>query len=439
MPHGWPGLSAGDSESGGGDSDSESESESLFGSLPATALVLPVCQWQPLYFVVVISSLDPGPRRACGATGQWGLLLRDLGSALREFGMSAELMQMLREQREQNTEMLGQMRTQGKQLRDLSSQLQAQGAQLQAQGAQLLEMKEQLLEVKEQLLELKGGRALQTLGERAAAPLPAAASSDAPAPARRALAAAARAAGGGGGGSGGGSGADGASNGSSPPSPVVAVGQASPAGSARLRAAFAAAPPPAPALAIALGTDSRALPALVQVALLAHRLRTPTRVQDFDYVPVNFAESTVLPDARKGFSVFLVASLDAEVGRLAHELRSAASRGNLGCISLPLASLPASLVLTIDGVLEREGGGGGGAPIVWHATVSPAAPMLFSAFEAAFCGWAGALPCRVKAGGERPEEASGDEGEALDLTCLSARSAAYAASKLAAHAAALRC
>jgi hypothetical protein len=93
----------------------------------------------------------------------------------------------------------------------------------------------------------------------------------------------------------------------------------------------------------------------VQVALLAHRLRTPSRVQDFDYVPVNFAESTVLPDARKGFSVFLVASLDAEVGRLAHELRSAASRGNLGCISLPLASLPASLVLTIDGVLEREG------------------------------------------------------------------------------------
>jgi len=357
--------------------------------------------------------------------------------------MSAELMQMLREQREQNTEMLGQMRTQGEQLRDLSSQLQAQGAQLQAQGAQLQAQGAQLqaqgaqlLEVKEQLLELKGGRALQTLGERAAAPLPAAASSDAPAPARRALAAAARAAGGGGGGSGGGSGADGASNGSSPPSPV-AVGQASPAGSARLRAAFAAAPPPAPALAIALGTDSRALPAPVQVALLAHRLRTPTRVQDFDYVPVNFAESTVLPDARKGFSVFLVASLDAEVGRLAHELRSAASRGNLGCISLPLASLPASLVLTIDGVLEREGGGGGSAPIVWHATVSPAAPMLFSAFEAAFCGWAGALPCWVKAGGERPEEASGDEGEALDLTCLSARSAAYAASKLAAHAAAL--
>ncbi len=91
-------------------------------------------------------------------------------------------------------------------------------------------------------------------------------------------------------------------------------------------------------------------------------------------------------------------------------------------------------------MLEREGGGGGGgggAPIVWHATVSPAAPMFFSAFEAAFCGWVGALPCWFSAGGERPEEASGDEGEALDLTCLSARSAAYAASKLAAHAAAL--
>ena len=349
--------------------------------------------------------------------------------------MSAEteLMQLLREQRTQSAEMLGQMRKQGEQLRSLSEQLQAQGVQLQAQGAQLQAQGAQLQEVKEQMLELQGGRALQTQGERAA-PLPAAASIDAP---RRAPAAGARAAGGGGGGGGGGgpsaASTSSSKSGSSPPSPV-AGGQASPAGLARLRHAFAAAPPPAPTLAIALGANSRALPAAVQAALLAHRLRTPARVQDFDYVPVSFTESTVLPDARKGLSVFLVASLDAEVVRAAHELRGAASKGNLGCISLPLASLPASLVLTIDSVLEREGGGAG-APIVWHATVSPAAPMLFSAFEAAFCGWAGAGPCWFKAGGERPQEASDDEGEGLDLTCLSACSAAYGAAKLAAHAA----
>ena len=382
--------------------------------------------------------------------------MRELGAQLRDLGAQ------LRDQGTELREVKEQLHDQGAQLREVKEQLHDQGAQLRAelrdQGAQLrtelrdqgeqlrTELRDQgaqLREVKDQLLELKGQRAQRTVqGERAQPPAASGSGTSSPgagsgasSPARRALAVMARGAGGGGG-----SGLSGVStgsskSGSSPPSPA-AGGQASPGGAAKLRAAFAAAPPPVPALALALGADSRSLPAAVQAALLAHRLRTPTRVQDFDFVPVSYSESTVLPDARRGFSVFLVASLDAEVVRLAHELRSAASKGNVGCISQPLASLPASLVLTIDSVLEG-GGGSGVAPIVWHATVSPAAPMLLSAFEAAFCGWAGASPCWFKAGGERPEEASGDEGEALDLTCLSARSAAYAATKLAAHAAAL--
>ena len=310
-------------------------------------------------------------------------------------------------------------------LQALDAKLQAQGAQLQAQGAQLLSL--QLPRVESP----RGGGS--GAAEGSSRPISGKSSPHSPhthSPLH----------GGGGGGSGGGGGGP-RSPSSAGKSPGSSGSQAA-AATAALRAAFAAAPPPSPPLTIALGADSRSLPMDMQGALQAHRLRTAPRVQDFMYEVIDDLESAVLPCKAKGYSVFVVASLDPGVVRAAHAARGLASKGHAGCLARPLATLPPELQLTFDSVLESLGGGAGGVAMVFHATVSPTARMTFSAFEGAFRAWSGAQVCVMEGGGgqESEEGSSSEEGEGQEIgltRLLTKHSAPMVAAKLRAHAASL--
>jgi hypothetical protein len=84
-------------------------------------------------------------------------------------------------------------------------------------------------------------------------------------------------------------------------------------------------------------------------------------------------------------------------------------------------------------VLHAEAGG---APIVWHVTLTPRERMANTAFQAAFEGW-NAQPCDLKAAADvLPAFAALPEHDcsAEELRCLTPRSLGYAAQKLAAAA-----
>jgi hypothetical protein len=96
-----------------------------------------------------------------------------------------------------------------------------------------------------------------------------------------------------------------------------------------------------------------------------------------------------------------------------------------------LASLPQSLVVTLDRVLEKTAEG---QPIVWHATLSPSAAMTFAEFKAAFKGWGGLTVCELRGAGKDECEA----GPLRDnLSTFSGAAAPYLLAKLNEHCAAL--
>ncbi len=242
--------------------------------------------------------------------------------------------------------------------------------------------------------------------------------------------------GGGGGGGGGGSGGSSSSGGSgtaAAKTPLSSSGSSSPK-YPPLCAAFAAST--FPALVFPTGKySSRSLSAQLQSTLFAHRLSTALREDECAREPLDHCQCTVLPDPEKGFSHFVVASLDPAVLAEAHAVRGAATKSNCGCVALPLASLPPELVLTLDHVLHYSTEN---KPIVLHATLSPSAPMPYSDFVAAYRAWGNFVVCKLRAAGEAHESKNEEEGEAEPmgyLSTFSEISAPYALAQLTAHAA----
>lgn len=153
-----------------------------------------------------------------------------------------------------------------------------------------------------------------------------------------------------GGGGGGGSSSSGGSGTAAAKTPLSSSGSSSPK-YPLLCAAFAAST--FPAVVLPTGKySSRSLSAQLQSTLSAHRLSTALREDECAREPLDHCQCTVLPNPEKGFSHFVVASLDPAVLAEAHAVRGAATKSNCGCVALPLASLPPELVLTLDRVLH---------------------------------------------------------------------------------------
>ena len=233
---------------------------------------------------------------------------------------------------------------------------------------------------------------------------------------------------GGGGGGGGGSGSPGSV------SRDTGSPRRSPLSDSPLLAAFAAATPPlVPLEAIAAGADSRALLLATQKRLYAHRLHTVWNLSEFDCAECSGGSHAVLPTLGRGLSLFVVVCAAHEVVAAAHALRAGVTKKHNGCSMRRLDELPKQLVATFDRVLHAEAGG---APIVWHVTLTPRERMANTAFQAAFEGWP-ALPCSLQAAADVPPAgAAPSEGgcSAEELRFLNPRSLGYVAQKLAAAA-----
>ena len=238
--------------------------------------------------------------------------------------------------------------------------------------------------------------------------------------------------GGGGGGGGSSSSSSGGSGTAAAKTPLSGNGSSSPKNHP-LCAAFKAST--FPALVFPTGKySSRSLSAQLQSTLYVHRLSTPLREDECAREPLDHCQCTVLPNPEKGFSHFVVASLDPAVLAEAHAVRGAATKSNCGCVALPLASLPPELVLTLDRVLHYSTEN---KPIVLHATLSPSAPMPYSDFVAAYRAWANIVVCDFRGAGEAHESKHEEEGEAEPmghLSTFSEISAPYALAKLTEHA-----
>jgi hypothetical protein len=178
--------------------------------------------------------------------------------------------------------------------------------------------------------------------------------------------------------------------------------------SAALRKLFADSRLRSPPITLTEGS-TRTLPPELQARLWAHRLRTEPRLSECEYAALDLNQSTVLPNPKKGLSLFVATSDDAEVVAAVHAMRGSVTT-HAGCVAWRVNTLPVEFVLTLDRVQERSGDQ---QPIVWHATLSPSAAMTFDAFLAAFRVWGGsATVCNFRGRGSVREGESEDEGEA---------------------------
>ena len=181
-------------------------------------------------------------------------------------------------------------------------------------------------------------------------------------------------------------------------------------------------------LVIDVGTDSRSLPPHMQRILSAHRLVTPQRMEDFEFVATS-GELWLQPSLKKGMSLFVVLSDDPDVIAAAHAARCAVTRVHHGCTALRLSEVPDSLTLTFERVLERASPSSASPVIVWHATLAPKKPMLDFTFLAAFAEWTKQL-CAIEAAAEEcPPDIFVDPS---DLGVMSSSLEPYFAYKLAA-------
>jgi hypothetical protein len=199
---------------------------------------------------------------------------------------------------------------------------------------------------------------------------------------------------------------------------------------AALRVAYAAASPLqfSPPLNIFCGTDSRSLPPRAQQLLFAHRFLTFSQnINDFENEVIS-RQFWVQPSATKGLSLFVVLSANLDVIAAAHAVCGAVTRTHYGCGVQQLSELPESLNLTFDRVLEQTDSlQSPSAAIVWHATLTPKTPMLYTTFWDTYEKWTKQL-CAIEAAAECPSDIFVDPS---DLHVMSSSLEPYFASKLA--------
>jgi hypothetical protein len=229
--------------------------------------------------------------------------------------------------------------------------------------------------------------------------------------------------------SGGGGGGGGKNAQKTPPLSPSGSGTSTPK-NVQLRAAFLASPQQSH-MVLKTGS-SRDMSTPLQGKVMVHRFRTEPRLSEFDYVALDLKNSLVQPNPEKGLSLFIVASEDPQVVAAAHVVRGAITKGHHGCLSWCLATLPQSLVVTLDRELEKTAEG---VPIVWHATLSPRTSMTFTEFEAAFEGWADLTVCKLRDVGKEDCEIGPVHRD--DLCTFSGGNAPYLLAKLNEHCAAL--
>lgn len=179
------------------------------------------------------------------------------------------------------------------------------------------------------------------------------------------------------------------------------------------------------------GIPTSGLSAALRERLSFHQLLTGgVRFSDFVNVEVDGAGvahlSPSLPADKKGLSMFVVLSSHNDVLSAAHALRRVSPKlSHSGCCVRPLSTLPDALVITIDGIQEKDGSGG--VPIIAHASLTPKVRMTASAFQIALDQWA-ATKCAMAANADDPESHFHDDGEHLHQ--FSAVSAPYLVRKL---------